>query len=151
MTTSETGALGLGPADQVAYVVADLDAALPTYEAIYGPFEVSEVVMEDCVTPEGPKRCELKVAVNNASPIELELLEVTAGWSPLLAHLEEHGEGIHHVRFRVESLDEKLAELEAAGFTPLLSKRFAPTIAFAYVQSPPAVGGSVIELLELQY
>ena len=41
MSTPEAGSgFGLGPIDQVAFVVADLEAALPRYTALYGPFHV---------------------------------------------------------------------------------------------------------------
>ncbi len=36
--TRAGGGLGLGAPDQVAYVVADLAAALPRYTALYGEF-----------------------------------------------------------------------------------------------------------------
>ena len=40
------GRFGLGPIDQVAYVVADMQRALPRYEALFGPFEISEATAE---------------------------------------------------------------------------------------------------------
>ncbi len=66
-------------------------------------------------------------------------------------HLRAHGEGLHHVRFRVSGLEAKLALMERAGFETIFYKRFegGGNVAFAYVESPPATGGHVIELLEL--
>ena len=74
---------------------------------------------------------------------------MVAGETTHTEHLREHGEGLHHVRFRVDDIDTKLPELEAEGFETLLYKRFSPEIAFAYLQTPDALGGSVIELLQL--
>jgi hypothetical protein len=71
------------------------------------------------------------------------------GASPLSEHLERHGEGLHHVRFRVQGIDEKLEELREKRFEPLLYKRFGPGLAFAYLETPPELGGHVIELLEM--
>jgi methylmalonyl-CoA/ethylmalonyl-CoA epimerase len=142
-------ALGLGPIEQVAYIVEDMDHAIPRYEALFGPFTVSEQTLDD-VTYRG-KRADiaLKMAVNNDSPVEIELIQPTKGESPWTEHLANHGEGLHHVRFRVPEIDPKLEELCAQGFETLLYKRFGPTVAFAYVQTPESFGGHVIELLEL--
>ena len=73
MTADETGTLDLGPIDQVSYVVADLERALPRYEALYGPFRLGETPLADCTIRGRSADCTLKVAVNNAGPIEVEL------------------------------------------------------------------------------
>jgi catechol 2,3-dioxygenase-like lactoylglutathione lyase family enzyme len=144
-----SGRLGLGPLDQVSYVVADLERALPRYEALYGPFAVGEAALPACRIRGVNADCRLKLAVNRAGPVEVELIEVLAGETTHSEHLRAHGEGLHHVRFRVAALDAKLAELEAEGYTTVLYKRFGPTVAFAYLEPPAGAGGSVIELLEM--
>ena len=139
----------LGPIDQVAYVVRDMDAALPRYEALYGPFEVAESPLTDCTIRGRRADCRLKLAMNRSGPIEIELIEVLEGETTHSEHLAAHGEGLHHVRFRVGALEAKLAELEAAGYETVMFKRFAPGLAFAYVETPDSLGRSVIELLEM--
>jgi catechol 2,3-dioxygenase-like lactoylglutathione lyase family enzyme len=141
--------LDLGPIDQVAYVVADLDRALPRYAALYGPFEVATSPLPDCTIRGRTADCVLKLAVNRSGPVEIELIEVVEGETTHSEHLAAHGEGLHHVRFRVDDLDAKLGELEDAGYTTVLQKRFGPTVAFAYLEAPEALGGSVIELLQM--
>jgi hypothetical protein len=143
------GRLDLGPLDQIAYVVADLERALPHYEALYGAFEVAEAELRDCETPRGRVDCTLKLAVNRAGPVEIELIQVLGGESPHREHLRRHGEGLHHVRFRVDTLDPKLAALRAEGFEVVFVKRFGPRVAFAYLEAPAERGGGVIELLEM--
>ena len=146
---ADAGRWGLGPLDQVSYVVADLERSLPHYEALYGPFEVGESPLSDCRIRGRSADCTLKLAVNRSGPIEIELVEVLVGETTHSEHLRDHGEGLHHVRFRVDALDPKLAELEREGFETVFYKRFGPTIAFAYLETPEALGGSVIELLEM--
>jgi len=85
----------------------------------------------------------------DAGPLEVELIQVLEGETTHSEHLRAHGEGLHHVRFRVEDLDARLADMESAGFTTIFRKRFGPTVAFAYLEAPPEAGKSVIELLEL--
>ena len=71
---TEPSRLGLGPLDQVSYVVADLDRSLPCYEALYGPFEVGEAPLHDCRIRGRSADCTLKVAVNRSGPVEIELI-----------------------------------------------------------------------------
>lgn len=143
------GGLGLGAPDQVAYVVADLGAALPRYTALYGEFEIAEADLPDCEIQGVTASCKLKLAVNRSGPVEIELIEPIAGDPPHAWHLREHGEGLHHVRFRTGDLDSTLSRLEAEGYRKIFFKRFGPSVAFAYLETPPEIGGSVIELLEM--
>ena len=149
MSSALIQALKLGSIEQVAYVVKDMEEALPAYEALFGPFEVSENHLPDCTYRGQAADMSLKMAVNNAGPIEIELLQPVDGESPLTEHLREHGEGLHHVRFRVDGIDERMAIAADAGFETLLYKRFSPEVAFAYLRTPPALGGHVIEFLEM--
>ncbi len=149
MSNELGGSLGLGPIDQVAYAVEDLDRALPHYEALYGPFEVSEAPLEGCLIRGTVADCTLKLAVNNSGPVEIELIQVLEGDTPHSEHLREHGEGLHHVRFRVDDLEKRLEVLVAAGCETVFYKRFGPTVAFAYVETSKALGRSLIELLEM--
>lgn len=146
---SRLESLGLGPVDQVCYAVHDMSAALPRYASIFGPFEVAEAALADCTIRGRRADCKLKIAVNRSGPIEIELIEVLEGETSHSEHLRTHGEGLHHVRFRVDDLDARLEALRSAGFDVVFEKRFGPTVAFAYVETPAALGSSVIELLEM--
>jgi len=149
MQTSLADAFGLGPIDQVAYVVADMDAALAVYTELFGPFRVSEAALSGCRMRGRRADCLLKLAVHTAGPVEIELIQVLEGETPHSEHLRRHGEGLHHVRFRVEALDPKLEALSDAGYEVVFYKRFGPELAFAYVETPRLLGPSVIELLEM--
>lgn len=139
----------LGPIDQIAYVVHDLERALPRYAALFGPFEVSEAALTGCTIRGRPGDCRLKLAVSRRGPVEVELIEVLEGETTHVEHLRTRGEGLHHVRFRVADLDPALAALERTGCETVFHKRFGPAVAFAYVETPEALGRSVIELLEM--
>ena len=149
MDQTVTRDLDLGPIDQVAYVVESLERALPRYEAMFGPFRVMTVPMKDCTVRGRLVDCELRLALNNSGPVEIELIEVLAGETIHSEHLKQHGEGLHHVRFRVADLEPKVAALEAAGYHTVMQKRVDPRTAFAYLESPPEIGGSVIELIQM--
>lgn len=149
MDADTAGSLGLGPIDQVAFVVADMASALPRYEALFGAFAVADSPLTDCTYRGRSVDCTLRLAVNHSGPLEIELIEVAAGEAPHSEHLREHGEGLHHVRFRVDDLDARLAVLQAAGYETIFYKRFGPSVAFAYLEASPEIGGTVIELLQL--
>lgn len=150
MDTKLTGRLGLGVIDQVAYAVENMDRARARYEPIFGPFDVAESVLEGCTVRGRTANIRLLWAVNRAGPIEVELIQPLEGEFTITEHLRAYGEGLHHVRFRVTPLEPKLEQLRGEGFEVLLHKRFEElSIAFAYVQTPPGVGGSVIELLDM--
>jgi 4-hydroxyphenylpyruvate dioxygenase-like putative hemolysin len=141
--------LGLGPIDQVAYVVESLERALPRYEAMFGPFQVMTYEMKDTTIRGRQADWTVRLALNHSGPVEVELIEVLAGETTHTEHLKQHGEGLHHVRFRVRDLESKVAELESAGYRTVMQKRVASTTAFAYLESPSEIGGSVIELIEM--
>src|SRR3989339_977909 len=102
-------------------------------------FEGSETVAEQKVT----------TAFFPVGESEVELLESTAPEGPVAKYIEKKGEGIQHVAFRVENIDEALAELKAKGIalidqTPRIGAGGAK-IAFLH---PKATSGVLVELCE---
>ncbi len=140
---------GLGGVDQIGYVVEDIDASMPHYEALFGPFQSFEAQLDGALFRGREIDCKLKISTNNSGPIEIELIQVLAGETPHSEHLRDHGEGPQHVRFRIDGIEEKIAEMEAAGYQSIFFKRFGPDTAFSYLESPKQMGGKLIELLEM--
>jgi 4-hydroxyphenylpyruvate dioxygenase-like putative hemolysin len=127
-----------------------MDHALDRYAAMFGPFEVAEARMEGCLVRGRTANIRLLYAVNRSGPIEVELIQPVEGEYTVSDHLRTHGEGLHHVRFRVTPIEPKLEQLRHEGFETLLYKRFEQlNVAFAYLQIPKDMGGSVIELLDM--
>ncbi len=142
--------LGLGPIEQVAYAVHDMARARQRYEPIYGAFEVYDAPNPGCTYRGVEAAYPVRIGVNNDGPVEIELLAPLGGPSVLTEHLEKHGEGLHHVRFRCQEIDAKIEELTALGFTNVLYKRFAPDVAFSYLEPPASEDEPIlIELLQL--
>ena len=149
MSQSTADRFGLGGVDQIGYVVADLETSMPHYEALFGPFRVGEALLDGVRFRGEEISCKLKIATNNDGPIEIELIQVLEGETPHTEHLRAHGEGPHHVRFRISDIEAKIEKLEAAGYQNIFWKRFGPDVAFSYMESPPELGGALIELLEM--
>ncbi len=141
---------GLGAVDQISFAVTSVEQSLPWYEAVFGgPFTMRDVTLgPDAVTYRGaPADAVLRLAFGRTAGIEIELVEVRHGEAPSLEHLREHGDGLHHVRFRVADLDAKTEQLAAAGFEVIFSGTTARG-SFSYFQSPAALGHTVIELIQ---
>lgn len=140
--------LGLGPIDQVSFVVRDLAAALPAYEALFGPFEVVETSLAEFTyrgRPAGPTH--LKLGFGRSGDLEIELVEVVSGPFPQVEHLQRHGEGLQHVRYKVDDLEPALARMVAAGYAPVIVGH-SGRASFAYVEAPEKLGHTMIELIK---
>lgn len=136
----------LGLIDQVAFVVRSIDQSLPLYEAIFGKFQVYELSAD--VTYRGrPTRVPLKTALAQSGTVQIELCEAVGGGPPHGDYLRRHGEGLYHVRFRVERLQDTLQAMAQAGFVPFYSGDMK-SVRFAYVELSAGDRHIVIELLE---
>ena len=90
----------------VAYVVPDIDAALPLYTGLFGmPVEDREVLDDQGVEA-------ASVAVGNG---RIELIQPLDPESSVGRFLERRGGGMHHVAFEVPDVAAALDELRARG------------------------------------
>jgi len=124
--------------DHIGIAVRSLEAA-KIYEAMGLTIDHVETV-----TTQSVKTAFLSVGDSN-----LELLEPTGPESPIAKFIEKRGEGIHHLCFRVDDLEEHLARLQAQGFR-LINETPVPgahgcRVAFLH---PSAGNGVLIELSE---
>lgn len=142
--------LGLPPIDQVGYVVRDIDRAVEIYGGIFGEF-----TRMDSATPGTLYRGErsdvtLKMAFGRSGPIEIELIEWVSGKSPHKEMLDTRGEGVHHVRFRVDDISGYRKKLEERGFLVVWSHSMPELKAeWAYLEGPEGRGGAMIELFAM--
>jgi len=91
----------------------------------------------------------VKTAFLSVGDSNLELLEPTSPDSPIAKFIEKRGEGIHHLCFRVDNIEEHLERLEAEGYR-LVNEAPVPgahgcRVAFLH---PSAGNGVLIELSE---
>lgn len=126
--------------DHVAIAVHDLEAAISYYQRAFG----ATVDHREVVESDGVEEALLKVAESY-----IQLLTPTRPDSPVAKALEKRGEGIHHIGYRVANCAEALAQMIAAGATPL-DKAPRPgsrgtTVAFIH---PKGSFGTLIELVQ---
>jgi len=92
----------------------------------------------------------MRLAFAGEAP-ELELIEPVDGESLYSEWLAERGEGLHHLAVVVDSLDDAIAALEAAGYPNIQSGHgFAPNGkgGYAYFDTTHALG-FILEAVEL--
>lgn len=141
--TSEHQRFGLGAIDQISFAVADIDAALPRYTAMFGPFAVIEVPGLDVVVRGRPSLTTLRLGFGRSGAIEVELVEVVDGAWPTLEWLEQRGEGLHHLRYPVEDVARSRAQMLTAGFEVSVESVDG---SFVYLEAP-FLNGMTVELL----
>ncbi len=150
MTPKLASEIGLPPVDQVAWVVHDLDRTLETFSALFGEFQTMEHTIEGANFRGRKAEVTLKLGFGRSGPLEIELIQVISGESPHSEVLEKYGEGIHHIRFKLDDIDPPLAKLRKLGFEVIWSHAIPQVGAsWAYLEGPQEHGGALVELYEL--
>jgi methylmalonyl-CoA/ethylmalonyl-CoA epimerase len=141
----------LPPVEQIGIVVRDADQAAEFFTSAFGwgPFKIIEVEMKGFTYRGRTGDCRLKMAFARSGDVEIELIEVLEGETPHSDFLKSSGEGMHHLRFRVDDCDAMTAALAKEGVEPLWSQKFPGIAAFAYMKTDKT-GGLMVELFEMK-
>jgi methylmalonyl-CoA/ethylmalonyl-CoA epimerase len=92
--------------DHLGIAVNSIEGAMDFYHVAAGLDAVAvEVVAEQ----------KTRVALLPVGESRIELLEPLSADSPVAKFLEKRGEGLHHICFRVDNIDEVMDRLKAAG------------------------------------
>lgn len=126
--------------DHIGIAVHSIEEARPFYEKTLGlAFEGEENVTEQHV----------KTAFFAIGETQIELLEPTSPESPLHKFLETRGEGIHHIAYRSDNLEENLEAARQNGCNLINEKPITGAggkqIAFLH---PKSTFGVLTELCE---
>lgn len=132
----------LNKIDHIGIAVKNADQALDLYQHILG----MEVVHEEAVPDFHLRTVSLQIGESL-----IELLQPLDEASTVHKFIQKRGEGIHHIAFRVENIEKKLAELKNAGIK-LIDKEPRigagnKKVAFLH---PKSTNGVLIELTEIQ-
>ncbi len=126
--------------DHVGVAVSNLDEALAIYTDLLGlRLHGTEVVEEQKV----------KVAFLPVGDTEIELLESTDPEGPIAKFIEKRGQGMQHIAFRVDDIEEALEQMKRKGVRLIDEKpRYGAGGARIAFLHPKSTGGVLIELCE---
>ncbi len=126
--------------DHIGIAVHKIQDALPIYRQLLG------------LRLEQSKKAEdqgVRAALLTVGETCIELIEPLNAKSPISKFLEKRGQGIHHLAFRVDNLEEMLKHLKKSGLTLIDEKPRlgieGGKIAFVH---PKSTGDVLIELCE---
>jgi methylmalonyl-CoA/ethylmalonyl-CoA epimerase len=126
--------------NHIAIVVPDVDASLSFWRDGLG-FQVDHI-------EEVPSQ-QAVVAFLPVGDSEVELVKPTSVDTGAAKFLREHGPGMHHLCFEVDSLNEMLSELKSKGIRLVNDEPvILPGRKIAFIH-PKSAGGVLVELYEL--
>ena len=133
---------------QLGYVVTDVEKAGKHYEAAFGigPFIGPVVVPMKKATFMGRTvSTKIKTAFAKSGDVQIELIQPLDGDNPYTEFLARRGEGIHHLGFKVDDIEQAKAEFAKKGMEPFFSGDLV-VMKFAYYDTTE-FGGLALELL----
>ena len=126
--------------EHIGIAVKNINKALKYYENILGL---------KCYAIEDVPSQKVKTAFIKIGETKLELLEPTDAESPISKFIEKRGEGIHHLAFAVDEIENTLAQIEEQDIK-LIDKnprQGAEGLEIAFLH-PKSTGGVLTELCE---
>ena len=139
--------LELPAVSQIGVVVEDLDRAASFLESSFGlgPFRVEELEAPNVWDRGQEKHIKARLGFATMGQVELELIHIVEGDSVHLEFLRQHGEGIHHLGFRVADFEAKLQQAREMGLEVLQT---GPLGRFYAYLDTRRHGGLIFELIE---
>lgn len=127
--------------DHIGVAAKSLEKALPFWTEIMD--------LQQSAPIENVDEQKVNVAFLPVGQSEVELLESTSEDGPIARYIDKNGEGIQHVAFRVECIEDAIAELMSKGVRMLDEKpRYGAGGARIAFVHPKSTGGILVELTE---
>jgi methylmalonyl-CoA epimerase len=126
--------------DHIGVAVKSIEKALDLYN--------NKLDMK-CTGVEYIETQNVKVAFLPLGESEIELLEPAGEESTVQKYIDKRGEGIHHIAFKVDSLQEEITRLKNLGLTFINEKpSYGAGGAKIVFLHPKSTGGVLVELCE---
>ena len=126
--------------EHIGIAVKSLEQSIPYYENILGLkcYNIEEVADQ-----------KVKTAFFMIGQTKIELLESTDPQGPIGKFIEKKGEGIHHIAFAAENIQDALDEVVEKGVQPIdkTSRKGAEGLSIAFLH-PKSTFGVLTELCE---
>lgn len=126
--------------EHIGIAVKNLEESIKYYENVLGL---------ECYNIEEVKDQKVKTAFFKVGEVKIELLESTDPEGPIGKYVEKKGEGIHHIAFAVNNIEEKLKHAEENGVRLIDSnpRKGAEGLDIAFLH-PKSTFGVLTELCE---
>ncbi|MDI6873938.1 VOC family protein [Candidatus Solincola sp.] len=140
---------------QVGLVVRDMESTIRRFEEVFGigPWLVLEGETAYCLDRGRETTLKGRIAMGYSGSIQLELIQILEGDSFHLHTLGDRKEGLHHLGFAVDNLEERLEAARAAGIGILQRgtlKQLGMTIDYAYLDTLDSVG-VILEFIQTRF
>jgi methylmalonyl-CoA/ethylmalonyl-CoA epimerase len=124
----------------IGIAVKNIEQAIETFS------KLSEIKDYHIETVEDQK---VRVATFKVGESRIELLEPTSSDSPVAKFIEKRGEGIHHIAFEVENIEEEIEKVKEKAFQLIDSKpRYGANNCLIAFVHPKSFNGVLVELTQ---
>jgi 4-hydroxyphenylpyruvate dioxygenase-like putative hemolysin len=140
--------LALPAVSQIGVVVKEMHPAIDFYSEVWnvGPFKIFEPEYTDQTYRGKPGNFKMRIALASLDPVQFELIEPLEGDTIYDEFLEKKGEGLHHLGFDVDRIEDRITAMQKMGIEVLQSGK-RPGVAFAYMDTEP-LAGIIMEFIE---
>jgi methylmalonyl-CoA/ethylmalonyl-CoA epimerase len=145
-------ALKENPVVQIGMIVRDMDAALEKYCKVFDLPRPNVMVTDGYEQTKAtyygqPTDARAKLAFLKMGQVDLELIEPLGGESTWQKHLDEKGEGVHHIAFRVKGTEAIVDTFQQEFDSPIQQQGHYTGGMYTYIDTQKLLG-VVVELLE---
>ena len=125
--------------EHIGIAVADVDVSIERFSKLlqHSPYKIEEVISEG-----------IKTIFFNIGESKIELLQALHEDSPIAKFISKKGEGIHHIAFEVDNIEQARKTLEADGFEFIGAiKQGADNKLVSFIH-PKSAGKILVELVQ---
>jgi len=140
---------------QIGIYVKDMDRSIEQYEKVFGigPWLVLEGESDYCMDRGKETTVKGRIGMGYTGKVQMELIEILEGPNLYLDTLGDLDEGLHHLGFAVDNLEERLQACREAGIEVLQRgtlKQLGMTIDYAYLDTLDTVG-VILEFIQTRF
>ena len=130
----------LGKIEHIGIAVKSLEESNNLFKTLLGsaPYKIEEVLSENVIT-----------SFFMAGENKVELLQATSEESAISKFIEKKGEGVHHIAFAVDNIEDEIERLKNEGFKMIhdAPKEGADNKLIAFLH-PKSTNGVLVELCQ---
>ena len=128
--------------DHIGIAVKDLSVSIPLFE---------QLLNTQCAKTEVVESEQVTTAFFNQGDSKVELLQSTVEDGVIARYINKHGEGIHHIAFKVKDILAEMERLQKEGFVILSDKpKLGADNKLVCFIHPKSTNGMLIEICQEQ-